>query len=710
MVERATCDLSAGDLYLSPKSGANVASSSAVTFKWDTTCLPSVTSIDLYLYTTAQGLLHSYPGVDYSKGEYSVGELDPRWWNYTTKASVYLAIVDANVPRWLSSVPVGPTFDVYTAKDALSTTIVQAGTTIVTAASAVIASSKSASKATNTAAANGTAAGAASDDPGMFSSALHPAGGLPRGAIAAAIVVPVLAVGLLVALYVKFARLREREKRKRWSQHVDQRMSVLSADWRHGAPPGATGSVYSQSGAAGGATAAAARSSMFSTANGAVGGAGRPVSAWTKNSSVYGMENNVAGRGVAAFRPPQQPLQEGQQQRRSIIDSSSSSGGGGGGRPASIFTVSNADLATMPGGVRTSHVSFAGAPGGQAQRQSRVSFGDALRPSRSTLSVNVLASSSSHSGKLASSGNGGSNGNGGNRMSLAETSPTAGRHSIDGAHAMMMASSRSVPSPSRRGDNVTTVSPSQAAGPFAVPAVPARARSGSTSGGGGGVAGFFSSISSAVGLKDKKTSSSTTTASGTRGGRVPVPSAGTEEWKQAEATRRSADGVRDMEAIMLRRSQAISQYSTRSTVASHYENEEQGRHQSRFEQQGGEDDEIELLDTAVTSPVVAPGGGGGGGGGHSANGSGNSGTMMRAPSPMGMMGMPMSATANPDQMLAAYAAARMAGAKSPTAGIGQSIEQQQRGDGISGGGAAMAELAAAAGVPAPSSAHRERDD
>lgn len=56
-------------------------------------------------------------------------------------------------------------------------------------------------------------------------------------------------------------------------------------------------------------------------------------------------------------------------------------------------------------------------------------------------------------------------------------------------------------------------------------------------------------------------------------------------------------------------------------------------------------------------------------------------------------------------MLAAYAAARMAGAKSPTAGIGQSIEQQQQQQ----GGGAMAELAAAAGVPAPS-AHRERED
>ncbi|KAJ9121498.1 hypothetical protein QFC22_002114 [Naganishia vaughanmartiniae] len=670
-----TCDLSAGDLYVFPQQGANITSSSAVTFKWDTTCLPATTSIDLYLYTTAQGLLHSYPGVDYSKGEYSVGQLDPRWWNYTTKASVYLAIVDANVPRWLSSVPVGPTFDLYTAKDALSTTIIQGGTTIVTAASAVIASSKSASKATNTAAVNGTAAGAASDDPGMFSSALHPAGGLPKGAIAAAIVVPVLVVGLLVALYVKFARLREREKRKRWSAHVDQRMSVLSADWRHGAPPGATGSIYSQS--AGGA---AARSSMFSTAAGnPPSGAGRPVSAWTKNSSVYGMENNVAGRGVTAFRPPQQ---EGYQQRRSIIDS-------GSGRPASIFTVSNADLATMPGGVRTSHVSFAGAPGAAQQRQSRVSFGDALRPSRSTLSVNVLASTSSNSGKL-SSGNG--NVNGADRMSRAEASPTAGRHSIDGAHAMM--ASRSVPSPSRGGDNMATVSPSQVAGPFAVPAVPARARSGSTGGGGGGgVAGFFSSITSAVGLKDKK--STTATARG----RVPVPSSagiGTEEWKQAEATRRSADGVRDMEAIMLRRSQAISQYSTRSTVASHYDDDEQaaGR-RSRYEQQAqqGGDDEIELLDTTVTSPVVPP---------HGANGNGT----MRAPSPMGMMGMPMSATANPDQMLAAYAAARMAGAKSPTAGIGQSIEQQQqqqRGDGT----VAMAELAAAAGVSAPSA---PRDD
>ncbi|KAJ9098060.1 hypothetical protein QFC19_006495 [Naganishia cerealis] len=653
VVERGTCDLSAGDeLYLFPSAGSNVTSSSPITFKWNPDCLPAVTSIDLYLYTTSQGLLHSFPGVDYSKGEYAAGELDPRWWNYTTKASVYLAIVDANVPRWLSQVPVGPTFDVYTAKEALSTTIVQGGTTIVTAASVVIASSKQAAKATATTAVNGTAAGAASDDPGMFSSAIAPAAGLPKGAIAAAIVVPVLVVGLMVALYVKFARLREREKRKRWSEHVDKRMSTLSADWRQGAP---TASIYSQG--------AGRPTSMFSTATGAAGGAtGRPVSAWTKNSSVYAMENNIAGRGVTAFRGPPP---HARRPSSSFTDTNNNNNL----RPASIFTVSNTDLATMPGGVRTSHVSFAD---GRGARQSRVSFGDALRPSKSTLSINVPASTSNNNNSAA---------NKGKRMSRAEPSPTAGRHSIDGAHAMM--ASRSV-----RGTDVATVSPTQAAGPFAVPAVPAsRGRSGSTSGG-SGVAGFFSTITSAVGLKDKKQATTPPAAGGMS----------EEEWKQAEATRRSADGVRDMEAIMLRRSQAISQHSQYSNRSSGVlpANDTTTRYNYNENVAGTVegDDAIELLDTTMSPASVA------------SPSNGNSGTM-RAPSPMGMMGMPMGA--NPDQLLAAYAAARAA-AKSPTAGIGQSIEQRGSDANGEGSGNAMTELAAAAGVAPPPATAREDDE
>jgi hypothetical protein len=176
--------------------------------------------------------------------------------------------------------------------------------------------------------------------------------------------------------------LREQEKRKRWSEHVDRRMSVISADWRQGA----TASVHS-GGAGGARPGSMARSSMVSAG-------ARPVSAWTRNSSVYAVENNFAGRGANGFKGGEPPQGRPASQLR----------------PASIFTVSNADLATLPAGVRSSHISFADAPG--ATRQSRVSFGDALiRPSKSSLSINVVPKQQTDT----------------RRMSRAEPSPTAGR-------------------------------------------------------------------------------------------------------------------------------------------------------------------------------------------------------------------------------------------------------------------------------------------
>ncbi|GHJ87936.1 hypothetical protein NliqN6_4338 [Naganishia liquefaciens] len=602
MAKRAPCDLSAGDLYVSPAEGANVTSSSDVTFKWDTSCLTSTTEVDLYLYTTSRGLLHSFPGVDFAKGEYNAGTLDPKWWNYTAKASVYLSIVDANTPRFLSSIPIGPTFQLLTAADQLSTTIVQGGSTAVVAASAAIASSKAAAQATATASSgNGTAAGAASDDPGMFSSAIAPPGGLSKAVIAVAVVVPVVIVALIVGLYVKFARIREREKRKRWSEHVDRRMSVISGDWRQG---GATGSVYSAQGGSGGARPMSmARSSMVSTG---AAGAGRPVSAWTKGSSVYAVENNVAGRGAMGFRG--QGGEPSQQQGRPSSQL----------RPASIFTVSNADLAMLPAGGRSSHISFADAPNA---RQSRVSFGDALiRPSKSSLSINVVPRQHGESDDPR-------------RMSRAEPSPTAGRHSIDGAHAMVGHVTRGDP---------MTVSPSQASGPFAVPAVPART-------------GFFSAITSAVGKRDKKSSASAATEA-----KPPA-----EDWAQAEATRRSADRMRDMEDLTIRRSVAISQYSARSSVHA----QQQQQQQQQQDRQGAVspsvyEDPVEEL-AANQSPVAPP----------VTVTAGGQGSTVRSPSPMGMMGMPLAGAANPDQLLAAYAAARAA-AKSPTAGLGQAIDEQ----------------------------------
>jgi hypothetical protein len=145
-----------------------------------------------------------------------------------------------------------------------------------------------------------------------------------------------------------------------------------------------------------------------------------------------------------------------------------------------------------------------------------------------------------------------------------------------------------------RGDH-TQVSPSQASGPFAVPAVPQRT-------------GFFSSITSAVGKRDKK----------------PAPVAEpAEDWQQAEATRRSADRMRDMEDLTIRRSAAISQYSARSSLYGH-----PAQQQNVPPSPSVYDDPVEEL-AANQGPGV-PGVVAGG-----------QGSAVRSPSPMGIMGMPL---------------------------------------------------------------------
>lgn len=70
--------------------------------------------------------------------------------------------------------------------------------------------------------------------------------GLSKGSIAAAVLVPLLAVGLAIAIYVRFQRRKETAKRQRWSQAVDKRMSSISTEWKT-LPPNAQSEAIRQS-------------------------------------------------------------------------------------------------------------------------------------------------------------------------------------------------------------------------------------------------------------------------------------------------------------------------------------------------------------------------------------------------------------------------------------------------------------------------------
>lgn len=56
--------------------------------------------------------------------------------------------------------------------------------------------------------------------------------GLSQGQIAAAVIMPILAVATFLIGYVLWNRKKEATKRKEWREKMDQRMSTISVDWK----------------------------------------------------------------------------------------------------------------------------------------------------------------------------------------------------------------------------------------------------------------------------------------------------------------------------------------------------------------------------------------------------------------------------------------------------------------------------------------------
>ena len=56
--------------------------------------------------------------------------------------------------------------------------------------------------------------------------------GLSKGQIAAAVIMPILAVATFIVAYVIWNRKKESAKRKEWREKTDQRMSRISVDWK----------------------------------------------------------------------------------------------------------------------------------------------------------------------------------------------------------------------------------------------------------------------------------------------------------------------------------------------------------------------------------------------------------------------------------------------------------------------------------------------
>ncbi|KIJ25548.1 hypothetical protein M422DRAFT_273483 [Sphaerobolus stellatus SS14] len=264
-----------GAFYKSPKKGDTIDTSQPLKIEWDTSlnCFSSQ-GVDIYLYApyTSKGLLHAWGGVSYSAGSFET-DLQGSWWNSTiAPISLNLAFVVSGDPIFTSSVSQGPIFSATFNTTDYGLKHPTGGTNTTTTVSSGSGSSESS---------------------GIFQviGNAYKNLGLPKGSIAAAVIIPLLAIGVGIFFYIRWTRRKEGEKRKRWSQAVDKRMSSISGDWKT-LPPNAQSEAIRQS-------IAIMRNSRASMARmSEIYADGRPSSTFTgyrrwSPSNVHGFRTNV---------------------------------------------------------------------------------------------------------------------------------------------------------------------------------------------------------------------------------------------------------------------------------------------------------------------------------------------------------------------------------------------------------------------------------
>ncbi|KAI5116508.1 hypothetical protein M0805_004671 [Coniferiporia weirii] len=266
MTKRDSC--STGGFIESPTSGQQVDTSKPVTFAWDSSCL-NITAADIYLYAPYQEstLIQMFQDVDFSLGSYNT-TLKPKWWNSTSSVNLQFNIVETGTPAFLATLPAGPIWSAnYNASDAGSMDAGDIGT---------VSSSDSNVTQVNNLNTKGSS-------------------GLSKGAVAAAVLVPLIVIGLALTAYIKYTRTREATKRKRWSEAVDKRMSVMSVDWRSMSVKGAEAAIRAS-------MADPNRNSVWS-------GSGTPGIGVPRPSSTFAMEGaqsegDIAQPEMAQIRRP----------------------------------------------------------------------------------------------------------------------------------------------------------------------------------------------------------------------------------------------------------------------------------------------------------------------------------------------------------------------------------------------------------------------
>ena len=207
-----------GGFYISPKNGATVDSMTPLPITWDPSCI-STSSADIYLIsaTSSRARIHVWQGVPFASGSYNA-TLMPRWWNSTASQSLQLTIVAAGDPPFLTSLPAGP---------------------VITATYSAPAAGKPIPAAADT---SKTDSGITQVNNAALSSSNK---SISPGHAAAAVILPLLFIGLCIGVYFRRQRNKQQQKTKRFSEALDKRMSTISGDWKSISAAGASAAIRS---------------------------------------------------------------------------------------------------------------------------------------------------------------------------------------------------------------------------------------------------------------------------------------------------------------------------------------------------------------------------------------------------------------------------------------------------------------------------------
>ena len=208
--------------FISPTLGQTINSLQPLNISWDTSCLSNVQSIDIVLSAPGANnpLLQGWKKVPFSSGS-RVVELLPRLWNDSASQVLQLNLYQSGTPSFMSPLPAGP----------------------------VITATYSAPSGSVPAVADVSLNNASSSSTASQSSS--------HGKTAAAVLFPLLLVIGAIVIWVRFKRRQGRDKRKRWSEMVDKRMSTISTDWKSMSAAGAQAAIRHS-------MAVSARNSAFS--------------------------------------------------------------------------------------------------------------------------------------------------------------------------------------------------------------------------------------------------------------------------------------------------------------------------------------------------------------------------------------------------------------------------------------------------------------